>query len=71
MRFSLETGMKFCTNCNSQRPVLGGRWIVSTNGKSKRWRCGVCEGRRNEARQRALAEISAIGQELAPDEYKG
>jgi len=37
------TGTRWCTNC-SQRKLLhtGGEWIVSSNGKNRRWKCGDC-----------------------------
>jgi hypothetical protein len=37
------TGTRWCTHCNQRKYLrTGGDWIVSANGRTRRWKCGEC-----------------------------
>lgn len=37
-----------CTNHQGRTTKKGGKWLVSNNGKSRRWICAVCLANRNK-----------------------
>lgn len=37
---------RYCTHHQGKAPVAGGKRIVSTNGRSRRWLCAACAERR-------------------------
>jgi len=39
---------RFCTNCQLRRKVQGGLWVVSKDGKTRRWKCETCSGKLRE-----------------------
>ena len=48
----------YCTNHQGKALKAGGKWIVSNQGKSRRWMCEVCYANR-QARIEALKQREA------------
>jgi RNase P subunit RPR2 len=47
-----HAGRRFCTNCQSERALEGGRFYVSrggARGRTVRWMCAACSARRRSA----------------------
>lgn len=36
------TGQRFCTSCQMNQKVDGGKWIKYANGMKQRWKCRGC-----------------------------
>jgi hypothetical protein len=36
------TGKRFCNNCRQYQFTPDGKWITSSNGMTRRWKCGAC-----------------------------
>ena len=39
---SIVTGTRFCSHCWMTQKTEGGQWKVSSNGRTRRWRCAEC-----------------------------
>lgn len=48
------TGKRWCGHCQLSRTVDGGKWIVSNNGRNRRWKCQSCC---DQAKARAAAAL--------------
>ncbi len=56
------TGELFCRSCNANRKVInGGVWILTNNGRNRRWKCQSCV---NAAKTRAAALTASTSEDV-------